>query len=70
MYCDFYIPSKKVYIGFGGLEENQKYLEREKRKLELYAKYNFNLIELDNSDMENLDERLASKLRKYQIEVD
>ena len=70
MYCDFYIPTQKLYVEFWGLEENEKYVERKKKKLELYAKYNLKLIELNNSDIENLDEKLASKLRKHNIIVD
>ena len=70
MFCDFYIPSKKLYVEYWGLEENEQYLERKKKKLELYAKYHFNLIELDNSDITNLDEKLAAKLRKHDIVVD
>ena len=70
MYCDFYIPTEKLYIEYWGLEENQKYQERKKVKLELYSKYNFKLIEINNSDIENLDEKLAAKLRKYNIIVD
>jgi very-short-patch-repair endonuclease len=70
MYCDFYIPSHKLYIEFWGLEENEQYAERKKIKKELYAKYNFKLIEIDNNDIENLDEKLASKLRSHEIIVD
>jgi phage antirepressor YoqD-like protein len=70
MYCDFYIPTQKLYIEFWGLEENEQYAERKNKKLELYAKYNLKLIEVNNSDIENLDERLASKLRKHNIIVD
>ncbi|MBK7667311.1 MAG: phage antirepressor KilAC domain-containing protein [Sphingobacteriaceae bacterium] len=70
MYCDFYLPEKKIYIEFWGLEENEKYAARKKIKQELYAKYNFNLIQLNDSDLENLDEILAAKLRKYNISVD
>jgi hypothetical protein len=70
MYCDFYIPSGKVYIEYWGLEENEKYTERKNIKLGLYAKYKFNLIELNDADIQNLDEKLAAKLRKYNIIVD
>jgi hypothetical protein len=70
MYCDFYIPAQKLYIEFWGLEENEQYKERKQTKLELYAKYKFKLIELNNSDIENLDERFAAKLRKFDIVVD
>jgi len=70
VYCDFYIPSQKLYIEFWGLEENEQYAERKRIKLALYAKYNFKLIEVNNSDIENLDEKLATKLRKHNIIVD
>jgi phage antirepressor YoqD-like protein len=69
MYCDFYLREKKIYIEFWGLEENEKYAVRKKEKLELYAKYGFNLIQLNNSDLENLDEVLEAKLRKYGIDI-
>jgi phage antirepressor YoqD-like protein len=70
MYCDFYIPTQKLYLEFWGIEENEQYAERKNKKLELYAKYNLKLIEVNNSDIENLDENLASKLRKHNIIVD
>ena len=70
MYCDFYLPKSKLYIEYWGLEENEKYLERKNTKLELYSKYKFNLIELNDSDIVNLEELLAAKLRKYDIVVD
>ena len=70
MYCDFYIPAQKLYLEFWGLEENEQYAERKRRKLELYSKYRLKLIEVNNSDIENLDEILATKLRKHNILVD
>ncbi|UKM65464.1 phage antirepressor KilAC domain-containing protein [Flavobacteriaceae bacterium GSB9] len=68
MYCDFYLPENKIYVEFWGMSD-PKYLERKKRKLELYSKYNFILVELDDSDLENLDENLQSKLRKVGLVV-
>lgn len=70
MYCDFYIPAQKVYIEYWGLEENAQYAERKKVKQDLYAKYNYKLVELNDADILNLDERLAAKLRKFDIIVD
>ncbi len=69
MYCDFYLPEKKIYVEYWGLEENAKYLERKKKKLELYAKNDFKLLELKDSDIENLDEILEAKLRRLGITV-
>lgn len=63
MYCDFYLPEKKIYVEYWGLDD-QEYLEKKKRKLELYSKYKFTLVELEDDDIENLDEKLQTKLRK------
>lgn len=69
LYSDFYIPEKKVYLEFWGMEENTKYKERKIKKIEIYKKYNINIIELDNWDLENLDDILPKKLLKYGITV-
>lgn len=68
MYCDFYIPNGNIYIEYWGLEDKE-YQERKRKKLEIYSRYNFKLIELDDTDLNNLDENLASKLRKHNIIV-
>ena len=69
VYSDFYIPTGKVYIEFWGLDE-EKYLARKKKKLEIYSKYNFNLIELFEKDVSNLDDTLPGKLRVFGITVE
>jgi hypothetical protein len=69
VYCDFYLPTGKVYIEFWGLEDDPKYLDRKKKKLEIYKKYGFNLIELNEQDIQNLDDHLPKKLLKYNIKV-
>ena len=49
LYSDFYIPSENVYIEFWGMENDPKYLERKKVKLEIYKKYEQNgLLSCDN----------------------
>ena len=68
VYCDFYIPSQNIYIEYWGLED-EKYLARKQTKLDVYAKYNFKLIQLSDVDIENLDERFEAKLRKFGINV-
>ncbi|WP_316807116.1 hypothetical protein [Pedobacter agri] len=69
LYTDFYLPNGKVYIEFWGMENDPKYLERKKIKLEIYKKYDLKLIELDESDISNLDDHLPKKLLKYGIKV-
>ena len=73
-YCDFYIPNgpgrpRGVYIEFWGLEEDPKYLERKKRKLEIYRQNELHLIELVGADVDNIDDVLPRKLLQFQIKV-
>ena len=78
MFSDFYIPArngkenkgKAVYIEFWGINDNEKYLERKKVKQEIYKKNNLNLIELDDSHLDNLDSHLRKTLLKYDIAVE
>ncbi len=69
VYCDFYLPVGKVYIEYWGLEDDEKYLERKNEKLEIYKKYGFNLIELEDLDIQNLDDILPKKLLKFGIQA-
>jgi len=69
VYCDFFIPTENVYIEYWGMEKDPKYAERKKTKLEIYKKYEFKLIELNDSDIANLDDHLPKKLLKYNIKV-
>jgi hypothetical protein len=69
VYCDFYLPVGKVYIEYWGLENDERYLERKKKKLDIYNKYGFKLIELDDDDIKNLDDVLPKKLLKFGIQA-
>ena len=67
---DFFIPAGNVYIEFWGLENDPKYLKRKERKLEIYKENNFNLIELKDVHLNNLDDHLPKMLRKFSVIVD
>lgn len=69
LYTDFYLPNGKVYIEYWGLENDQKYLDRKKKKLEIYKKYDLKLIELNDEDIFSLDDHLPKKLLKFGIKV-
>lgn len=60
-YCDFYIPICDCYIEYWGLD-TLEYSARQRRKLELFEKYAFNVIQLVDRDIEELDDRLPEKL--------
>ncbi|MFD0835275.1 hypothetical protein ACFQ0I_05835 [Mariniflexile aquimaris] len=66
---DFYLPKGKVFIEFWGMEENEKYQARKQKKLEIYAKEGFSLIELNDIDIQSIDDVLPKKLIKYGIKV-
>ena len=69
VYCDFYLPVGKVYIEFWELENDKKYRERKLEKIKIYGKYGFNLIELDDADIQNLDDIQPKKLLKFGIQA-
>ena len=69
VYCDFYIPTGKIYIEFWGLENDPKYAARKKKKKEIYKKYGFKLIELTDEEVFNLDDVLPKMLLKFGVQT-
>ena len=69
VYCDFYIPTGKVYIEFWGLENDPKYAKRKEIKKEIYKKYGFKLIELTDKEVFNLDDVLPRMLLKFGVQT-
>ena len=67
-YCDFYLPQSKVYIEFWGMESDPAYLQRKKDKKTIYAQHNLNLVELADSELENLDDNLARLLIPFGVD--
>lgn len=65
---DFFIKSANLYIEFWGLN-NPEYIKRKERKLHLYNSNSLNLINLENEHIQNLDDILPNKLRKYGINI-
>lgn len=68
VYCDFYIPTGKIYIEYWGYENDPKYLKRKEQKQEIYQKYGFKLIELEDKDVQNLDDILPRLLLKHGVQ--
>ena len=69
-YCDFYIPQGQIYIEYWGYENSPEYLERKQEKLKIYKSNEFNLIELNDKDIEQLDDCLPQLLRKFGVKTD
>jgi len=70
IYSDFYLPQGKVYIEFWGLENDERYLERKKVKIDIYRKYNLSLIQLDDKPIISIDDYLPQMLLKFGISVE
>lgn len=68
-YCDFFIPGKNIYIEFWGLEDQPKYLERKKKKIQIYKDNGLKLVELNEDDIKNIDDTLPLKLLKHGLQV-
>ena len=64
VYADFYIPVADCYIEYWGLD-TEEYSERQKRKREVFDKYGLRVIELEEDDVTELDDRLPAALLQY-----
>lgn len=69
VFCDFYIPTGKVYIEYWGTSNDPKFLARKEKKLAIYKKYGFRLIQLDAADVQNLDDILPRLLLKFGVQA-
>lgn len=69
VYSDFYIPTGKVYIEYWGYENEEKYQRRKQEKITIYKKYSFNLIELYDNDVQNIDDILPRLLLKHNVQA-
>jgi hypothetical protein len=54
---------------YWGYENDQKYIARKQKKIDLYNKYGFNLIELQDKEVQNLDDILPRLLLKYGVQA-
>ncbi len=62
---DFYIPDGNVYIEFWGLNDDQRYMERKKKKQEMYKANHLNLINLEETDVKRLNDILPRALFEF-----
>ena len=64
VHCDFYLPTRNVYIEFWGMSEDESYIKYRRWKEPMYAEYGYNLLSLEPSDLKNLRDQLFLKLKK------
>jgi very-short-patch-repair endonuclease len=64
LYCDWYLPKYNVYIEFWGSIHSIDEGAKRKYKEKVYKKNGFKLINLENDDLLNLNDRLNHELVK------
>ncbi len=64
LYCDWYLPKYNVYIEFWGSIHSIDEGAKRKYKEKVYKKNGFKLINLENDDLLNLNDRLNHELGK------
>jgi hypothetical protein len=74
VYSDFHIPSgkgrpKAVYIEYWGMENDEKYNQRKSKKIEIYNSLGLSLIQLNDSDIKNIEDSLQKYLLQHGIKV-
>ena len=53
-----------------GVEEDERYQKKKKRKQKIYKEHNLNLIEINEEFLNNLDDFLPKKLLEFNIRVE
>ena len=62
-YCDFFVPAKNLYIEIWGLE-SREYELKQMRKVELYRKLDYRLLEINSDDVKNIDDVLSREFAR------
>ena len=63
---DFYLQDYGIYLEHWGSEE-PGYVEKRRKKEEIYKKHNVQYISTEESDVDNIEDKLKSELSKYGI---
>ncbi|MFW8633023.1 glycerol kinase [Vibrio natriegens] len=66
---DFYLPTGKVYLQFWGSDHGEISQDDRETIRAVYEQHQFNLIEVDASELERLDEVLPQRLRQFGIKA-
>ncbi|CAG0994301.1 hypothetical protein FLAV_02484 [Flavobacteriales bacterium] len=64
LHPDFYIQTIGIYLEHWGSDE-PSYVENRRKKEEIYRKYNIKYISTEESDVDNIYDKLKIELSKY-----
>ncbi len=68
-YSNFYLPGGKVYIQYWGSDSGPIETKIRHQKLKAYTEHGFNLIEIEEEEIDRLDQILPHALRKFGIKA-
>ncbi len=68
LYADFYLPAYQVYIEYWGDEGGRELAQRMQRK-DIYQQYGLTVIDIEKSDLKQLDDVLTRQFRKLGIRI-
>ncbi|HHF2996825.1 TPA: glycerol kinase [Vibrio diabolicus] len=66
---DFYLPGGKVYLQFWGSDTGEMAEADRETTRTVYEQHHFNLIEVEPSELDKLDEVLPKRLRQFGIKA-
>lgn len=66
---DFYLPTGKVYLQFWGSDSGDICQTDREEIRAVYKQHHFNFIEVDSSELDELDEVLPQRLRQFGIKA-
>lgn len=69
LYTNFYLPSGRVYIQCWGSDTGVTSEAKKQKIRQTFDKHQFNFIELEKDDIDNLDELLPKALRQFGIKA-
>ncbi|WP_083232460.1 hypothetical protein [Endozoicomonas atrinae] len=69
IYGEFYLPAGNVYLEYLGHSGDNRYHQSKLEKLDVYRKYELDVITLDDDQVRQLDVYLPKQLLKYGIRI-
>lgn len=69
LYCSFYLPERKIYIDYFGLNNIEASLSANLEKKKYYQQHGLSFIELHDEDIQNLDQALTQKLLQFGLQL-
>jgi very-short-patch-repair endonuclease len=69
LFADFYLPAHQLYIECWGEEEGSSELAGKMKRKDLYKKLGLSVLNIEKSDLDNLDEIMTRRFRKAGIRI-